>query len=245
MRLFGLIGYPLSHSFSKTYFTEKFSREKIQDARYENFSIEKIETLPELITAQPDLRGLNVTIPYKTSVLNYLDETDEVAAHIGAVNTIKISSGKLKGFNTDYIGFSRSLIPLIQPVHQRALILGTGGASLAVKFALEKLDIGFTFVSRNPKNENTIRYSDLTADILSEHLLIINTTPIGMYPNVEQAPEIPYHRLTGKHLLYDLIYNPELTLFLKKGKEKKAQTKNGYDMLVSQAEESWKIWNGF
>lgn len=245
MRKFGLIGYPLGHSFSKKYFTEKFVSEFINDTVYENHELPKIDLLPKIVAENPDLRGLNVTIPYKEAVIRYLDELSDDAREIGAVNTIKISSGKLKGFNTDYIGFMRSLIPLLKPAHKKALILGTGGSSLAVKYALEKLGIECLLVSRNPFEENEISYSSITDEILQEHTLLVNTTPVGMFPDVLNAPEIPYQFLNEQHLLFDLIYNPEETLFLKNGKERGTTTKNGSEMLVLQAEEAWKIWNSF
>jgi len=245
VRLFGLIGYPLSHSFSKTYFIEKFSRECIGDAAYENFEIEKIALLGKIVADHPCLSGLNVTIPFKEAVIRYLDELSDDAREIGAVNTIKVSSGKLKGFNTDYIGFMRSLIPLLKPWHKKALILGTGGSSLAVKYALEKLGIEFLLVSRNPLEENEIGYPGITKDLIEEYTLIINTTPVGMFPDVSKAPDIPYQFLNAGHLLFDLIYNPEETLFLKQGKERGAAIKNGYEMLVLQAEESWRVWSEF
>lgn len=245
MRKFGLIGYPLGHSFSKKYFTEKFANECINDTVYENFELPKMELLKTIVAENPDLRGLNVTIPYKESVLRYLDELSDDAQEIGAVNTIKISSGKLKGCNTDYIGFMRALIPLLKPTHTKALILGTGGSSLAVKYALEKLGIEYLLVSRNPFEENEIGYDAVSEKLLHEHTLIINTTPVGMFPDVLKSPEIPYQFLSGKHLLFDLVYNPEETLFLQKGKEQGATIKNGYEMLVLQANEAWKIWNSF
>lgn len=245
MRKFGLIGYPLGHSFSKKYFTEKFASEFINDTTYENFELPKIDLLPKVVAENPDLRGLNVTIPYKEAVIRYLNELSDDAREIGAVNTIKISSGKLKGFNTDYIGFMRSLIPLLKPTHKKALILGTGGSSLAVKYALEKLGIEYLLVSRNPFEENEISYDSITEHILQEYTLLVNTTPVGMFPDVLNAPEIPYQFLNDQHLLFDLIYNPEETLFLKNGREQGAVTKNGNEMLVLQAEEAWKIWNSF
>ncbi len=244
MRRFGLIGYPLIHSFSQKYFTEKFSRESIKDAVYENFELEDIQTLPELISENPGLRGLNVTIPHKQTVIKMLDEVDEEPAAIGAVNTIKISSGKLKGYNTDHVAFIRSLIPLLKPHHRKALVLGTGGSSLAVKYVLEKLGIEFLSVSRKP-SEMQIGYAKVNQEIIQEHLLIVNATPVGMFPDTTMAPGIPYECLSSRHLLYDLIYNPEETLFLKRGKDKGAVVKNGYEMLILQAEEAWKIWCDF
>jgi len=245
MRKFGLIGYPLGHSFSKKYFSEKFASELLNDVAYENYELPEVALLKNIIAENPGLRGLNITIPYKESVLRYLDELNNDASEIGAVNTVKISSGKLKGFNTDYIGFMRSLIPVLQPSHKKALVLGTGGSSLAVKYALEKLGIGFLLVSRNPFEENEIGYDAINEALLNTHTLLINTTPVGMFPNVSEAPEIPYHLLDQRHLLFDLIYNPEETLFLKMGKERGAVVKNGLEMLALQAEESWKIWNDF
>jgi shikimate dehydrogenase len=245
MRKFGLIGYPLGHSFSKKYFTEKFANEFLNDAVYENFELPKIDLLPDVVAENPDLRGLNVTIPYKESVLRYLDELNPEAENIGAVNTIKISSGKLTGFNTDYVGFIQSLSSLLQPAHKNALILGTGGSSLAVKYALEKLGIEYLLVSRDPLEENETGYSNITEETLQSHTLIINTTPVGMFPDDSKYPEIPYQYLNERHLLFDLIYNPEETMFLKKGKERGAITKNGYEMLLLQAEEAWKIWSDF
>jgi len=245
VRTFGLLGFPLTHSFSKTYFAEKFRRECIHDAVYVNYELENIALLKKIISENQDLRGLNVTIPYKEAVIRFLDELDEDAKKIGAVNTIKISSRKLKGFNTDYIGFMRSLIPLLKPYHKKALILGTGGSSLAIKYALEKLGIDYLLVSRNPAEDNEIGYAGITETGMKEFLLIINTTPVGMFPDVSAAPDIPYQWLTPQHLLFDLIYNPEETLYLKKGKEQGTSVKNGYEMLTLQAEESWRIWNSF
>lgn len=242
MKQFGLIGYPLSHSFSKGYFAEKFAKENIVDCKYDVFPLEKIEDFVELCNDKKNLIGLNVTIPYKEKIIPFLDELDETAANIGAVNTIKFSNGKKIGYNSDAYGFEMSLIPLLKQHHTKALILGTGGASKAVEYVLRKLGISFQYVSRN-KNEKAISYEEVNELIIHNSKLIINTTPIGMYPNVNNAPEIPYNVITDKHLLYDLIYNPEETLFLKKGKEKGAQTKNGLEMLYLQAERSWEIWN--
>ncbi len=248
MRLFGLIGYPLSHSFSKPYFTEKFKNEMIDDARYENFPIPDIKEFPRIINENPNLCGLNVTIPYKEQVIPYLNELDDSAAEMQAVNTIKINkqqdSKYLKGFNTDAYGFKDTLEPLLKPCHTHALILGTGGASKAVAFALKTLDIKYSFVSRKSSDKsNTYSYRELNKNILEKHLIIINTTPLGMEPNVETAPEIPYEAINNKHICYDLVYNPRETKFLQNGKEYGAVIKNGLDMLYRQAEKAWEIWN--
>lgn len=242
MRLFGLIGYPLTHSFSGKYFAEKFKREGLSEHRYDLFSIPTIGELQDILDQHPDLCGLNVTIPYKEQVLPFLDEIDDVVTEIQACNCIKISNGKLKGFNTDVTGFEISLKEQLKPHHKKALILGTGGASKAVEFVLRKLGIGFKYVSRK-KTPNNFSYSELDADIISYYQLIINTTPVGTYPAVNEAPDIPYESLTTQHYLFDLVYNPAKTLFLQKGEEKGAVIKNGYDMLLIQADESWRIWN--
>jgi len=242
MKQFGLIGYPLSHSFSKGYFTEKFLKENITDCRYDIFPLEKIEDFLELCNATKNLVGLNVTIPYKQAIIPFLDELDETSANIGAVNTIKFIDGKKIGFNTDAYGFETSLKPLLKPHHTSALILGTGGASKAVEYVLKKLGIHFQYVSRS-KSENAISYDELDSLVINHSTLIINCSPIGMYPNINDAPKIPYQFITSKHLLYDLVYNPEETQFLKEGKLLDAQTKNGLEMLHLQAERSWQIWN--
>lgn len=241
MKTFGLIGFPLTHSFSVKFFTDKFKREGITDCVYENFPIESIEELTSLLK-QENLYGLNATIPYKESVIAYLDEIDSTAEAIGAVNCIKISEGKLTGYNTDVYGFSESLKKFIGDAKLEALILGTGGSSKAVAFALGQLTIPYTFVSRSKKAE-WLTYQDLTADIISEYKLIINTTPIGMYPQSVAKPEVPYEHLTSSHFLYDLIYNPEETQFLKQGTLHGSHTKNGLEMLYIQAEKAWEIWN--
>ena len=242
MKQFGLIGYPLSHSFSKGYFTEKFLKENITDSKYDIFPLEKIGDFLELSNATKNLVGLNVTIPYKQAIIPFLDELDETSANIGAVNTIKFIDGKKIGFNTDAYGFETSLKPLLKPHHTSALILGTGGASKAVEYVLKKLGIQFQYVSRN-KSENAISYDELDSLVINHSTLIINCSPIGMYPNINDAPNIPYQFITSKHLLYDLVYNPEETQFLKEGKLLDAQTKNGLEMLHLQAERSWQIWN--
>lgn len=240
MRKFGLIGYPLSHSFSVKYFTEKFSRENIKDAVYENFPIESIEEIVEVF--DEGLEGLNVTIPYKELVIEYLDELTETAEAVGAVNCIKIKNGKKIGYNTDIFGFTESLRKLLQGRNPKALILGTGGAAKAVAFSLDQMGITYTFVSRRKKME-WLTYSELDEKVMNEYELIINTTPTGMYPDIEECPEIPYQLLTEKHILFDLLYNPAETTFMKKGAAQGAITKNGYEMLVLQAEKNWEIWN--
>jgi shikimate dehydrogenase len=240
MRYFGLIGFPLSHSFSKRYFSQKFESEKIA-AQYENYPLKSIEEFPELVRNY-NFSGINVTIPYKQDVMQYLDNLSEEAEKIGAVNTIQIRNEKLIGNNTDCYGFEMSLLPFLKPSHKHALVLGTGGASKAVVFVLEKLGIDWKYVSRT-KSNNGFTYEELDAEIIKSHYLIINTTPLGMYPNVEECPEIDYDAIGENHLLYDLVYNPEETLFLQKGKSKGATIKNGLEMLHLQAEKAWEIWN--
>lgn len=242
MRLFGLIGFPLSHSFSKGFFTEKFQREGITDCRYENFPIPAISHFPELWEQHPELEGMNVTIPYKQEVIPFLHHFSAAAKAIGAVNCIRRKNGELTGHNTDVIGFSRSLRPLLQPHHTKALILGAGGAAKAVKYALQEMGIAYTEVSRK-YFDGTIAYEAITPAVMEEHTVIVNTTPLGMYPNVDDAPPIPYEELGNRHLLYDLVYNPAETLFMKKGAERGAAAKNGHEMLILQAEASWEIWN--
>lgn len=243
MKHYGLIGYPLTHSFSKKYFGEKFQRENIADCVYENFPLAAIEDFTTLIKTQKELVGLNVTIPYKEAVIPYLDALDDTARDIGAVNTIKIAEGKLKGFNTDVFGFMQSIMQFVEPHHNSALILGTGGSSKAVAWSLRKMGIDYLFVSRNPASDVEISYDALNEDVIRQKKIIINTTPRGMFPLVDDAPEIPYESITPLHLLFDLVYNPEETLFLKKGKQQQAKTKNGLEMLQLQAERSWQIWN--
>lgn len=242
MRLFGLIGYPLTHSFSGKYFAEKFVREGLSGYRYDLFSIPAIDELPFILSQHPDLCGLNVTIPYKEQVLPFLNEADEVVQEIQACNCISIKNGQLKGFNTDVIGFEISLKEHLRPHHRKALILGTGGAAKAVGFVLQKTGIEFKYVSRK-KTANNLTYSELDKAVMDTYQLIINTTPVGTYPAISEAPDIPYDYLTSRHYLFDLVYNPEKTLFLQKGEQKGAIVKNGYDMLLIQADESWKIWN--
>ncbi|UCG28187.1 MAG: shikimate dehydrogenase [Bacteroidales bacterium] len=247
MRIFGLIGYPLTHSFSKNYFENKFRKESIDNAVYENFPLESIELLPGLLNHNPSLKGLNVTIPYKESVLGYLDHLDNTASKIGAVNTIKVQRDNnnilLSGYNTDEYGFRKSLRPYLKTGHRKALILGTGGAAKAVKYVLEEMGIPYVSVSRKTGNSCYLHYSSLDREIVQAHQLIINTTPLGMYPDVEGCPDIPYKDLTPKHLLFDLVYNPETTQFMQKGQEAGAVTLNGKRMLEYQAEKAWEIWN--
>jgi shikimate dehydrogenase len=242
MKVFGLIGYPLSHSFSKGFFAEKFRKEGINDAIYENFPLEDISQFPALLEQQPNLRGLNVTIPYKEAVLPWLDELSPAAEQIKAVNCIQFHEGIRIGFNTDVMGFKRSLQPLLKPHHTNALVLGTGGAAKAVMFVLQELNIPYTVVSRSAQT-GLITYDALDKDIMAAHTIIINTSPLGMYPQTDAAPPIPYDLISKHHLLYDLIYNPAETLFLQKGAAKGAAIKNGHEMLVLQAEASWDIWN--
>ncbi|MGL4994044.1 MAG: shikimate dehydrogenase family protein [Bacteroidales bacterium] len=245
MNQYGLIGYPLTHSFSQGFFNDKFHAELI-DARYDNYEIPSIMEFENLISNNQELRGLNVTIPYKEQVINYLDELDPVAAEIGAVNVVKFINrdGKriLKGYNSDVIGFSRSIEYQLKRDHRAALILGTGGSSKAVKYALEKLGLETLSVSRYPQ-QGEINYQQITKELLQEYTVIVNTTPLGMYPKVDDAPSIPYEYLCDDHLLYDLLYNPSETKFLQLGKAKGAKTVNGLEMLLLQAEASWEIWN--
>ena len=244
MKLYGLIGYPLGHSFSKKYFTKKFQREGIADCRYELFPISSITYLPSLLISNPNLKGLNVTIPYKQQVLEYVNETTEAVKNIGAANTIKIVGSKLIAYNTDVIGFENSLIKKLKPYHKKALVLGTGGSSKAIQYVLKKLGIEFLLVTRSDNaSPETIHYSMIGEAIMNQYHLIINCTPVGMFPNEAQCPDLPYQFVTEEHYLYDLVYKPEKTLFLKKGEEKGATIQNGYEMLIIQAEESWKIWN--
>jgi shikimate dehydrogenase len=247
MRSYGLIGYPLGHSFSKKFFTEKFLAENKQE-QYLNFEIPEISILPSVIAGNKDLAGLNVTIPYKEAVLEYLDHLDPVAAEVGAVNTIrivrKLEGISLEGYNTDVYGFSESLKSLLQPDHRKALVLGSGGASKAVKYALDRLGVEWLQVSRNGKKENVVSYDNLDRQKIDEYTIVINTTPLGTYPDTDTYPPIPYSFLTPLHLLYDLVYNPAETRFLALGKEKGATIKNGVEMLELQAIRSYDIWNG-
>lgn len=243
MRLYGLIGYPLSHSFSKKYFEEKFEKEKLTDCRFENFPIQSINEIEKLIEANPTLKGLAITIPYKLQVLPYLYSAAGIPIELGACNCVRVVEGRLIGYNTDFIGFEKSITPLLQKQHSAALVFGNGGAAKAVTFVLQQLGITYKIVSRKNHDRASLTYSDLNAEMIAENTLLINTTPLGMYPNVDSCPPIPYTAITPQHLLYDLVYNPAITLFLEKGKERGASIKNGADMLILQAEENWKIWN--
>jgi shikimate dehydrogenase len=246
MTRFGLIGFPLSHSFSSAYFAEKFLLEGLKDYRYDLFPMQKISELPALIKANPDLRGLNVTIPHKVEVIQILHDIDAISEGVGAVNTIEIlrSGNKvnLKGYNTDVIGFETSLVPLLKPWHKQALVLGTGGASKAVGYVLHKIGIPAIFVSRKPNAGSHISYDQLNKEVMEDHHLVIQTTPLGKYPDIEKFPPIPFEYLTENHLLYDLNYNPEITRFMQLGTEHGATVKNGLQMLHLQADASWNIW---
>ena len=242
MTLYGLIGRPLTHSFSQRYFREQFEREGDSDSDYLLFPLSRVEVFPELLTVYPTLRGINVTIPYKEKILPYLDELDETARAVGAVNTIRVQAGKLTGYNTDVIGFEQSLTGLIGERQElRALVLGTGGAAKAIHYVLDKLEIPSLSVSRDA-TRGDLTYEQIDTPTLRAHSLIINTTPLGTYPQVNFAPKLPYEDLTSQHLLFDLVYNPEETLFLKHGKQAGAATRNGYEMLRLQADAAWAIW---
>lgn len=246
MKTFGLIGYPLAQSFSYKYFTSKFKNENI-DARFLNFEIPTIEEFPSLIDHHPYIAGLSVTIPYKEKVIQYLNELDVTAEKVGAVNSIKITwkdkKPYFKGYNTDLIGFKNSILPFIKDHHRKALVLGTGGAAKAVAHALEMLGLEYKYVSRKEDTDNLINYSSLTPDILDEYKVIVNSTPVGMYPNIDECPDIDYNCIGNNHLLFDLTYNPENTKFMQMGAKNGAATINGLEMLHLQAEASWAIWN--
>jgi shikimate dehydrogenase len=242
MRTFGLIGFPLAQSFSKKYFAEKFQQENISDAEFKTFPLETIDQFPELLLREKNIHGLSVTIPHKEKIIPYLDLLSPEAQQIKAVNCIKFFEGKRIGFNTDYFGFKNSLVPLLKPHQKQALVFGSGGASKAVTYVLRNLSIDFKIVSRNKTNEG-LTYSEITQQIISKNFLLINTTPLGMFPNLNGSVDIPYNSLGPEHLLYDLIYKPAETEFLLKGKSAGAQIKNGYEMLILQAEKSWEIWN--
>lgn len=238
MKNFGLIGKNIAYSFSESYFNDKFRKENISNSTYQLFNLKSITEIDELFQLE-NLKGFNVTIPYKEEIISYLDELNPEAEKIGAVNCVKIQNNKKIGFNTDAFGFENSLQPLLEKHHQKALILGDGGAAKAVKFILTKLEIDYQSVTR----KGELRFPDLDKEIISEHPLIINCTPVGTFPDLEASPDIPYQFITTSHLLYDLIYNPEKTKFLQLGEIKGAKIKNGYEMLVLQAEKSWEIWS--
>jgi len=242
MRKYGLVGKNISYSFSENYFTKKFKKEQITDANYQTFDISEVNQFKKLLKDK-SIKGFNVTIPYKETIVPLLDKLNSKSAQIGAVNTIKVTkNGLLKGYNTDYYGFQKSLEPLLEKHHKKALILGTGGASKAVAFALERLNISYRFVSRT-QTDSILSYHQIDKNILTHYYIIINCTPLGTFPKVSESPNIPYKKLNSKHLLYDLIYNPEETEFLKKGKTQGSKIKNGLEMLELQAEKAWIIWN--
>jgi len=247
MRTFGLIGRNLSHSFSATFFKNKFKKEGINDAQYELFPLNDIAEIKNLIANNDTLCGLNVTIPYKESIVNYLDALDKEAEIVGAVNTIKItgegSNKRMIGYNTDVFGFEQMLKTLNLKPHKKALVLGTGGAAKAVACAITKSNIETTFVSRKPKTQNAITYNQLTTSVFDDYTILVNATPVGMYPHIEQFPDIPYELLGSRHLVFDLIYNPQMTVFLSKATKQNAYICNGLTMLYAQAEKSWLIWN--
>ncbi len=243
MRTLGIIGFPLTHSFSKQYFDEKFEREQIEGWKFERFPLEKIEQISDLLQ-DSSLTGFCVTIPYKKKIIHYLYDATDAVKQMVACNCVKITEGKLYGYNTDVIGFEQSFVKQLQPHHKKALILGTGGAAHAVAYALKHLGIEYLFVSRDKLGKhNTIAYFEVTEALLQEFTIIINATPVGSFPDVDACPNIPYQHLTTKHYLFDVIYNPPLTAFLQKGKDKGAAIQNGHEMLLIQAEENWKIWN--
>ena len=246
MDKYGLIGFPLGHSFSVSFFNEKFTNENI-NARYINFEIPQIDELPEILASNPELKGLNVTIPYTQKVISYLDDISPEAKSIGAVNVIRIThKGKnpiLKGFNSDVIGFTRSIEPMLEKFHKKALILGTGGASKAIEYGLNTLGLETLFVSRT-KRDGCITYDEVSPELVKEYNVIVNCTPVGMYPKADSCPDLPYEAMGSHNILYDLIYNPDETLFMKKGAEHGATTKNGLEMLLLQAFASWDFWNG-
>ena len=246
MDKYGLIGYPLGHSFSVNYFNQKFADEGI-NAKYINFEISDVGQIIEVVSANPELKGLNVTIPYKERVIEYLDQLSPEARAIGAVNVIRVThdGGKLylKGFNSDVIGFTQSIEPMLESYHKKALVLGTGGASKAICYGLKSLGVEPVCVSRYERSE-TICYKDITADVVQEYNVIVNCTPVGMFPRSNDCPQLPYEALDDKNILYDLVYNPDTTLFMKRGAERGAQVKNGLEMLLLQAYASWEFWNG-
>jgi shikimate dehydrogenase len=242
MAQFGLIGYPLGHSFSKKYFTQKFAQLGLANHSYHNFEIENIAELKSILSNNPNLVGFNVTIPHKQSIIPYLNNTSNLPQNLQACNCVLIKNGSLIGYNTDVLGFTQSIQPLLQPQHTNALVLGNGGAAIAVKAALQQMQINYTVVGRTAAPGINLLYPQVTAAVLAQHNVIINTTPLGTYPNIANCPPIPYQYLTANHLLYDLVYNPTQTQFLQNGLAQKATIKNGADMLELQAEASWQIW---
>ena len=244
MKLYGLIGYPLGHSFSKKYFTAKFENEGLGDCHFNLFPLEDINQFPELLTQNEALRGLAVTIPHKQAIIPFLDNISPEAAKVGAINCIQFKAGKLTGFNTDVVGFEKSFMPLRKAYHEKALVLGTGGASKAVQYILHKCSVPFTLVSRVGQAEKGIlNYAAVTQHLMNEHLIVINCSPLGMAPNENSKPAIPYEFVTSQHYFYDLVYGPNETAFLREGRIKGATVKDGYEMLMLQAEENWRLWN--
>ena len=244
VKLFGLLGKNIEYSFSRGYFSDKFQNLKLKKHKYVNFDLGDIKNFPLIIQQNENLKGFNVTIPYKEKVIPFLDKLDKTAKKIGAVNTVKLTKrGNLKGYNSDVVGFEKSIMPLLKNHHKKALILGTGGASKAIAYALKRNDIKYIFVSRNPEGRKEISYDKLNEEIIKKYAIIINSTPLGTSPNVEKCPNVPYQYISEKHILFDLIYNPATTTFLSKGKAKGATIKNGLEMLELQAEASWRIWN--
>ncbi len=242
MKLYGLIGNPLTHSLSKKYFDEKFKKENLLSYQFQNFALKHIEQITEIVQNNSSLYGFAITIPYKQAIIPFLHFASDEVQKIQACNCVKIIDGQLYGYNTDIIGFEKSFTELLQPQHNKALILGTGGAAKAVQFVLKKLGISFLNVSRKIINETTITYQQINQQLLEEYTIIINTTPLGTFPNTNECPDIPYQLLTANHYLFDLVYNPPLTKFLQLGQHHKSIIKNGSDMLTIQAEENWKIW---
>ncbi|HEY5369270.1 MAG TPA: shikimate dehydrogenase [Hanamia sp.] len=244
MKIYGLIGKTLHHSFSARYFSEKFKTDKIPDSQYLNFEMEDLAKEVQSLKKNPEIRGLNVTIPYKTDIIPFLDELTDECQKVNACNCIKIKEGKWIGYNTDIAGFEKSFIPLLKSTHKKALVLGTGGASKAIAFVLEKLNIDFLKVSRKKdESSSVISYDEINEAIMTEFQIVINTTPVGTSPNIDECPDLPYQFITDRHYFFDLVYNPQKTLFLSRAEKQGAFIKNGDDMLIIQAEESWKIWN--
>lgn len=244
MKTYGTIGFPLIHSFSKQYFTEKIEREGIADSAYYSFPLKSIDEFPDFLKKNPTLKGLAITIPYKEKVLKYVTHLSEEVKQIGAANCIKVSGNVLTAYNTDIIGFEKSFVKNLQPHHKKALVLGTGGASKAVQYVLKKMGIEFLVVSRNEfETKNFIQYKQISSHIISEYNIIINATPLGMSPEEDTCPDLPYNLLKAGHYLFDLVYKPAKTLFLQKGEQQEATIINGFEMLLIQAEENWRIWN--